>query len=397
MSSSNDTPEIRRQSGDSGESDQDRDQRFASIGRLAATMAHEFNNVLMGIQPFIEVISRGADRAQVEKALKHIALSIHRGKQITAEVLRMAHPAEPRLQSVGAAAWLKSIEMDLRGVLPKSVELRIEIDEGPDPLYVACDINQMNQVLMNLVMNARDAMAGGGTLIVAAARCYSWMSFPLLNLTTPDRFVHLTIADTGCGMDARTLEKIFEPLYTTKRNGTGLGLAVVKQILQRHGGTVSVESTPGRGTRFHLFLPAALPREYEDTPAAPERHASCRTDLRLLIVEDDRNVSTATANSLRQLGFHVDAIHTGGRAAEAVARFHSDAVVLDVGLPDISGAEVFWLLRREFPELPIVFSTAHADESTLASQLAEARVAYLSKPYTTETLLDALSEVTQVH
>jgi CheY-like chemotaxis protein len=380
---------------DSFETDEEQDQRFASLGRLAATMAHEFNNVLMGIQPFVEVLSRrGLDAVDVERALKHITLSIERGKQITAEVLRVAHPIAPTMRSIDVGEWLKSLEMDLCAVLRKDVQLRIEIDDGGEALYGAIDVNQMNQVLLNLVNNAKDAMPNGGTLTITAARCHSWHSFAFATtLTTPDRFVRITVSDTGCGMDTATVEKIFEPLFTTKARGTGLGLAVVKQIVQRHGGFVSVESAIGSGTQFHLFVPAALAPEYEDEALSPERNVRVRTDLRLLIVEDDRNVSTAIASALRHLGLHVDLIHTGGRAVEAVRQFGSEAVILDVGLPDISGPEVFWNIRKEFPQLPVVFSTAHADEASLASPLAEARVAFLAKPYTTDALLAALAQV----
>ena len=374
--------------------DPDRDIRLASLGRLAATMAHEFNNVLMAIQPFVELISRGATPAMTEKALKHIALAIQRGRRITAEVLQMANPAEPSVKSVDVGAWMRSTEFDLRALLPANVALRIEIDDGGEPLYAGMDISQMNQVLQNLVANGKDAMADGGLIVVSTARCYSWSTFVFATLPTPDRFVQLTVADTGGGMDAATLDKIFEPLFTTKRSGTGLGLVVVQQIVQRHGGTVSVESSVGGGTRFHLFLPAALPPQFEDAPQGSGQLAICPHDLRLLIMEDDRNVSTAMANNLRQHGFHVDVIYTGGRALEAVRRFAADALILDVGLPDVSGREVFWTIRREFPQLPVLFSTAHAEEASLAEELAEPAVAYLRKPYSTETLLNALARIT---
>ncbi len=378
------------------ESDEERDLRFSGLGRLAATMAHEFNNVLMGIQPFIDLIAhREVSATQKEKALKHIALSIQRGKQITAEVLRIARPTTPMLRSIGVSPWLRSMEMDLQAMLPKNVSLGVEIEDGPDPLHIECDVNQMNQVLTNLVANARDAMPHGGSIVVRADRCYSWMTLPAC-IDSPDRFVRFIVEDNGYGMNQVTLGRIFEPLFTTKRNGTGLGLAVVRQIVERHGGFVTVDSTPGRGTKFQLFLPSALPPDYDHCGIEPERPRTWNSDLRLLIVEDDRNVSTAMADTLRQLGLHVDVIHTGGRAAEAVRRFRPDIVVLDVGLPDMSGSDVFWILRKDFPRLPIVFSTGHADKMALGSALTQPRVAFLVKPYSTDTLFDAITEVIEV-
>ena len=378
------------------ESEDERDERFSALGRLAATMAHEFNNVLMGIQPFVDLIAhRSASPDQTEKALKHIALSIQRGKQITAEVLRIARPSDPVLRSIGVSPWLRSMEMDLQAMLPKNVSLTVDIEDGPDALCIECDVNQMNQVLTNLVANAKDAMPHGGSITVRAERCCDWMILPPF-IDAPDRFIRFTVEDSGYGIDEAMLNKIFEPLFTTNRNGTGLGLAVVQQIIERHHGFVTVESTPGKGTKFQMFLPGAQAPEYDRFSFEPERMRTWQTDLRLLIVEDDRNVSTAMADSLRQLGLHIDVIHTGGRTVEAVRRFRPDIVVLDVGLPDMFGGDVFWILRKDFPNLPVVFSTGHADRMTLGSALTQPRVAFLTKPYSTDALFDAVTEVIDV-
>lgn len=374
--------------------DSDVDQRLASLGRVAAMMAHEFNNVLMGIQPFVDVIAHGADAQTVEKAVRHMQLSIQRGKHVTAEVLRIARTSEPNLKSIRVREWLLSLDIELRALIPPSVTLHIDVEEGDEPMYASIDVDDMNQVLVNLVANAKDAMPSGGTVRVLATRCYSWSTFSFANPTTPDQYVRISVSDTGRGIDGATLDKIFEPLFTTKTNGTGLGLVVVKQMTERHGGTVVVESSVGMGTSFHLFIPAALAPDFDTLQEEPQR-LEAPPHLRLLLVEDDRQVSTAMANALRAHGIETHVVHTGSRVAEAVRRFSPNAVVLDVGLPDMSGADVFWSVRRDFPRLPVVFSTGHADAESLKRAIAQPAVAFLRKPYTIGTLMDVLVEVVE--
>ena len=352
--------------------------RIDSLGRMAATIAHEFNNVLMGIQPFAEIIRRkgGADEG-LQKAASHIMNSLARGKGITQDILRMSKAAEPQLQSVELIPWLESLASEIRGLAGTRVRVELDVPAW-DPLFVRCDPAQMQQVLTNLAVNARDAMGGNGTLHIAAER-------------VAGNHVRMIIGDTGCGIAAETLPYIFEPLFTTKHSGTGLGLAVAQQIVVRNGGTIAVESAVGEGTRFTIELPAAL---------APEREAEKATESelqhigvkRVLIVEDDPSVGPGLAAILESEGLEVRLVDRGHDAAKAAAAFDPDVVLIDVSLPDMSGAEVYEQIVARWPEMGVIFSTGHADEARLP-QLHSERVGFLRKPYSSETLLSKLHEV----
>lgn len=368
--------------------------RLPDLSRLIMVMAHEFNNVLMGIQPFTDVINRQSKDEMTQRACNHISLGIRRGRQITEEVLGLARSRPATMTTIDAAVWLHEFAIEAQGLVEPHVNLELTVEER-GPLWIAADADQLAQVFSNLVINARDAMPKGGTVRIATSRCYSWSSFHFTQLQGPDRFLHFTVADSGTGIDPTTLQRIFEPLFTTKRHGTGIGLAVVKEIIEHHGGHIFVESRPAVGTMFHIFLPTALPPDLEEPPPAPAELPPSVFALRILLIEDDVPVSTGIAQALRLMGLHVDIIQTGSRAVEAVHRFSPDVVVLDIGLPDISGIEVFRKLRKTAPALPVIFSTGHTDRAEVEPFLSESHVEFLRKPYSTQTLLESLAKVTE--
>lgn len=242
-------------------------ERLSSLGRLAATVAHEFNNVLMGIAPFVEVIRRSPAPQKVATALDHIGGSVKRGQRITEDILRFTQPAEPIRTCVDVDVWLKAIAVETRSLLGPKYDVTVDSDR----VRVEADPNQMHQIFMNLMFNARDAMPGGGAISMVACQERADARFPFGVVENPSRYVHLIVTDTGCGMSEETLRHAFEPLFTTKRNGTGLGLAVTHQVIRRHDGEIFIESTPGAGTAFHLFLPLPAGDEAEMPEGAGER------------------------------------------------------------------------------------------------------------------------------
>lgn len=220
----------------------EQNKRVASLGRLSATVAHEFNNVLMAIQPFAEVIRRvGAEDQKVHSAAAHILRAVERGRRITQDLLRFMRPGEPARTSVDVEEWLTQVSREASAMLSNGIELTSEVMD--DGLSLHGDAVQLTQVLMNLIMNARDALGGEGTITLSARRA-------------GDR-VRITVSDDGPGIPPQLRETIFEPLFTTKRNGTGLGLAIAQQIVDAHEGEISVESEPGQGAAFHLLLPSS--------------------------------------------------------------------------------------------------------------------------------------------
>lgn len=363
-------------------------RRISTLGRVAATIAHEFNNVLMGIQPFAEVIRRRADGDEkVAKAASQILSSVTRGKRVTQEILRFTQPAEPAMQPVNIADWLRQLVPELRAMTGQRVEIALELPD--DDLMVQCDTPQMQQVFTNLVLNARDAMPAGGTVTISARAVRGEQQLPFGNVAAG--MAVLTVEDTGTGMPPEVAQNVFEPLFTTKRSGTGLGLAVAQQVVSRHGGTIHVESRPNVGTRFYIVLPTTA------VLMAPAQDA-VRTPLhltRVLLVEDEPAVAAGIVTLLELEGIDVAVVEHGTDAMTAAATFRPDAVILDLSLSDMPGTEVFERLISRWPDLPVIFSTGHGDEQTLESYLTAPHVGFLRKPYEFDALASMLQKVTE--
>jgi PAS domain S-box-containing protein len=361
-------------------------QRIASLGRVAATIAHEFNNVLMGIQPFAEVIRRTAlNEEKVQKAANQIISSVGRGKRVTQEILRFTQPAEPALQPVVLADWLQQLIPELQGMIGQRIEIQIET--VPGPVIARCDPSQLQQVLTNLVLNARDAMPNGGRISLILSDHRDQRQFPFG--TIPDGMVLLAVRDNGSGMIPEVRQSIFEPLFTTKRSGTGLGLAVAQQVIDRHRGAIHVESAPGQGTTFFILLQAAT----QAAAQAVEKRQRTTTVRRILLVEDEPIVASGIAELLEGERIEVRTVERGGDAPDAAELFRPDVVILDLSLPDMNGLDAYVALKTISPDLPIIFSSGHADQAALEQQIDSSTVAFLRKPYELEALLETLQKV----
>ena len=347
-----------------------RERAAQNVGRVAATIAHDFNNVLMGIAPFVDVLRRASSPQKIETALDHIAKAVNRGRRISEDILRFTDAAEPVRAMVDVAAWLRAVDTEARSMLEPAHRVAIDAE----PLWMDADASQLQQVFLTLLLNARDSMPNGGEIALSARREPKSASFAFGVVDDPSRYVHFTISDQGRGYSAEVLRQAFEPLSAAKRGGMGFGVAVAQQVVLRHGGKIFVESTPGEGTTFHLFIPLASRRE-------------------ILLVDDDPLVSTGIAMLLEAEGYAVTSVATGQAALDSLRTSVPDAVVLDVGLPDMDGRIVFAAIAAMHPTLPVVFSTGHTDHTRLDELLLEPRVACLMKPYAIGTLLEALATV----
>jgi PAS domain S-box-containing protein len=357
--------------------------RVSGLGRVAATIAHEFNNVLMGIQPFAEVIRRRTDDEKILRAATQIATSVTRGKRVTEEILRFTQPAEPSLQSVLLGEWLGNLLPELKSLAGRNVEIAMH---RPDrPTAIRTDPEQLQQVLANLVLNARDAISEDGRIVISVYDEESSGLGPSL-----EGLVLLEISDNGSGMKPEILEHIFDPLFTTKRTGTGLGLAVAQQIIRRQGGSISAESTPGKGTTFHIVLPSAVVPNVHSMQAKEARRTTVK---KVVLVEDESAIAAGLTMLLEAEGIAVRVAELGGEAMSAIEAFHPDVVILDMSLPDMDGAAVFRLIADAWPNLPVLFSSGHGDQSTVERYFSTGHVAFLRKPYDLDGLLEALEKV----
>jgi signal transduction histidine kinase/CheY-like chemotaxis protein/DNA/RNA endonuclease YhcR with UshA esterase domain len=371
----------------------EQDNRVKSLGHLAATVAHEFNNVLMGIQPFAELTRRhNPDDERIQKATAYILQSVERGKRISLEILRYTRPVEPALRPIPAGGWLAEIAEDLRTLLGSSIQFSIE--DRSDQALMMADPAQLSPVFTNLVLNARDAMPNGGALTITVDKPARGASFSFGVVPGAERFIHFAVRDTGAGIPPEFIGRLFEPLFTTKKGGrTGLGLAVVHQIVSQHGGSIFVESEPGQGTTFHLMIPVAVSQRSYDKAG---KKASRSAIERVLLIDDDHVVADGIEALLEAAGIAVRTIGRGELAASAIEQFRPDALVLDIGLPDIDGVELYRQLSRRWPNLPVIFSTGHGDEQKLQELLHRDHVAFLLKPYRAESLLSHLAAISLV-
>jgi PAS domain S-box-containing protein len=227
--------------------------RVESLGRVSASVAHEFNNVLMGIRPFAEVLQRKAAEDQtLDKAVTHVLNAVRRGQRLTDEILRFTNPPEPRMETTDLAGLLRGFGDEARGILS---ERRMEL-ELPEALEIRADADQLSQVLLNLVANARNATPAWGEVTMGAAPAAS-IPFVREHVPAPEQFAVLYVRDNGCGISEEAKERIFEPFFTTrKEGGTGLGLAVAWRIVSQHGGQILIDSDIGKGTAFYVVLPS---------------------------------------------------------------------------------------------------------------------------------------------
>jgi PAS domain S-box-containing protein len=368
--------------------------RLGGLGRLAATVAHEFNNVLMGMQPFAELMQREDVTPQIiSKGAWHIANSIQRGRRIVLDILRFSQPHVPVIDAVDLGAWWESFAPEAEAVLGNLIVVVSTIPKRS--LYATADRSQLGQLIANLVANARDAMLGGGTLTVSANELPANAKFAFGVVPHPDRFVQISVRDTGHGMPPEVMDRIFEPLFTMRPSGgTGLGLAVANQVVTQHGGFLFAESTVGRGSVFHIFLPKAPPPEKDSgsTGVAARKPAATK----LLIIDDEHAISDGISALLGQDGIEVESIATGVEVVRAITRFRPDVVLLDFGLPDLDGSEVYALIRQLDVNLPVIFATGHGDRRILHDGLDDPRTRFLQKPFEAADLMEMMVELEEV-
>ncbi len=348
-------------------------QKMEAVGQLAGGVAHDFNNLLTAIQGYL-ALARGTlprDHAAVE-ALDHVEEAARQATGVANALLTFTRRSTGERRPVKLASVVETGMRLLRRTLPASVRVVTKIED--EDLWVEADGTQIQQVVMNLAINARDAMPQGGTLTVTIGRAPE---------PPPDRagdFALLSVSDTGAGMTDDVLARIFEPFFTTKPRGqgTGLGLPIVHSIVTQHGGAVQVASRPGEGAAFRVFLPRCQP------PAAmgelaPTPELSGRTGGRAVVVEDNQLVRGLMSAMLTALGFRTTQCTDGASARSAAAEGPVDLFVVDVELPDESGVDLLGWLRAGSPELKAV--VVSGDPGSAPAGLEDARTVILQKPF----------------
>jgi two-component system cell cycle sensor histidine kinase/response regulator CckA len=365
-------------------------QKLESIGLLAGGVAHDFNNLLVGILGYADVLaSEAKPGSDAEEAARTIIQAAQRAAELTRQLLAVARLGQHKSERVDVHAMVMEATALLGRTLDKSI--RLETKLGAALHDVRGDPGQLQQVILNLAVNARDAMPEGGTLTLETADVEFDAATVLPGLSTGS-YVTLSVSDTGVGIPEPDQQRIFEPFYTTKAEGkgSGLGLATVFGIAKGHGGTVRVYSELGRGSRFVVYLPllgegASLAEPVD--PGAP------RGTGRVLVVDDEELVRKTAARVLESLGYEPVLVSGGQEALDWLARQPKPpvAVLLDLSMPGMDGRTCFRSMRARVPDLRVIVSSGFSKLGRGDELLAEGAVAFVQKPYRTGELARALA------
>jgi PAS domain S-box-containing protein len=373
-----------------------RAQRMESIGTLAGGIAHDLNNILAPIVMSIDILKTMSENPQAMKILETIEVSAKRGADIVRQVLSFARGLEGERVEVQAKHLLNDIESIIKDTFPKDIRLKFSV---PNEIWtILGDPTQIHQILLNLCVNARDAMPNGGNLTIKAENSVLDEHYAAMNIQAKaGRYVQITVSDSGTGIPPSLLEKIFEPFFTTKaiNKGTGLGLSTVAAIVKSHGGIINVYSEPNKGTTFKVYLPALeISCEARKAQLA---HASLPrgNGETVLLVDDEASIITITSQTLQAFGYDV-LTATDGAEAVAVYAVHNAkiAVVLtDMAMPIMDGAATIRALTKINPAIKIIAASGlNANEDMTKASGAGIRH-FLTKPYTAGTLLKTLRTI----
>jgi PAS domain S-box-containing protein len=377
-------------------------QKIDAIGQLTAGIAHDFNNLLLGMLGYTELAQAEVDaRGQAAEYLRRIESSARRAATLTGQLLAFGRRQALRPEPLELNALVSETVAMLRRVLGERIELLTVLDPSLDP--VQADSGQMQQVLLNLALNARDAMPDGGALTIRTSNAEVGADDLRSLELAPGRYVVLSVEDQGCGMTHEVSERIFDPFFTTKSvgKGTGLGLSSTYGIVKQSGGHIEVVSEPGRGSTFHSYLPALPATELtEEDAVVPEppralSQAPQGAGRRILVVEDEEVVRTLLARTLERLGYAVETAEDPTVALPTLRERGDEfaLVISDMVMPHTTGAEFAREVAEWKPELPFIFMSGYTEDVVAQSGAAGS---FLQKPFTAELLATTVREVLEL-
>ncbi|PMB12633.1 hybrid sensor histidine kinase/response regulator [Fischerella thermalis CCMEE 5282] len=372
-----------------------RAQRLESIGTLASGIAHDLNNILTPILAVSQLLSLKFPNiySEHEHLLEILEDSARRGADLVKQVLSFARGVEGKRMTLQVKHLIREVVKIIKQTFPRSIEVCIDV--APDLWTVYGDSTQLHQVLMNLCVNARDAMPDGGSLTISAENLLIDENYARMNLDAKvGPYTVVTVADTGVGIPREIVERIFEPFFTTKElgKGTGLGLSTVIGIVKSHGGFVNVYSEVGRGTQFKVYLPAAQKIQIESTP---QLEPLAGKEELILVVDDEPAIQEITRASLETHNYKTLVASDGIEAIALYAqnRDKISAVLMDIMLPSLDGLTAIRTLQKINPSVKIVATSGLASSSKLAQASTTNISGFISKPYTVKELLLTLQKV----
>ena len=370
-------------------------QKLESLGTLASGIAHDFNNILGIIMGYASLLSRGEpDQKTIRINVDAVLKASLRGAALVRQLLTFARKSEVQLAPVRFNDIVNEISELLSETIEKTIEIALDLDKKL-PAILA-DATQIHQVILNLCVNARDAMPNGGKLTITTSRQQGDSVRTKFPMAAVQEYVMLTVADTGTGMDKVTRTHIFEPFFSTKEvgKGTGLGLSVVFGIMESHKGFVSVESEPGRGTTFYLYFPMLESMELEQVIARVQKEIPGGTET-ILVVEDEEALRELLRTSLQSAGYTVLTAVDGQEAIDLFDQHGSDIqlVLSDIGLPKLSGYDVYRKMKRTKPNLRFILASGFMDPMLKYKIFKEGVKSFIQKPYSVYEVLQAVRTI----
>jgi PAS domain S-box-containing protein len=374
-------------------------QRLESLGILAGGVAHDFNNLLTGIMGNASLVLETLDPgSQYRAMLQDVITGSERAAQLTGQLLAYAGRDQGKLELLDIAVAARELVPLLTASIPKMVRLSLELEDGV-PL-VQADPAQLQQVMMNLVINAAESLperTPGEVKIGVGRRRLQPEDYrdAVVPIESNDReYVSFSVTDNGSGMDAATQARIFDPFFTTKFHGRGLGLSAVLGIVKGHSGTLTLRTTPAKGSVFTVLLPASQDARRAETPtlALPGRTATGIGTI--LFVDDEPALRTVAQRTLEQHGYGVLLAENGQQALDVLA-IHPEvrAVVLDLAMPVMSGDAAGPMMRSLRPDVPLILSSGYSKWDALERVGQGVVAAFLEKPYRSTVLVAKLEEV----
>jgi PAS domain S-box-containing protein len=364
-------------------------QKMEAIGTLAGGIAHDFNNLLQVILGYSELLLQDkGEKASDYPDLRKILQSAQNGAELVRRLLTFSRKVEPQFAVMNLNRQIMQIDKLLQRTIPKMISINLQLSNDIAEIYA--DATQMEQILMNLAVNARDAMPDGGSLTITTTNITLDDEYcKFYNSAIPGDYVLLTVADTGHGMDKKTIEHMFEPFYTTKElgRGTGLGLAIVYGIVSQHGGHITCYSEMGKGTEFKVYLPA-IPAEIEPSSELSGEMPAFGTET-VLLVDDEEFVRELGERVLSRNGYRV---LTAANGVEGLTRYteHKDSIamiILDLVMPTMGGKDCLQELRKINPQVKVLVASGYSADATVQEVLELGVKGFVSKPFRFKDLL----------
>ncbi len=372
-------------------------EKMQAIGQLAGGVAHDFNNRLVSILGFAQLIGEECQDPQLEDYAERIVKASKRAKHLTSQLLAFARRGDYRFEPVDMHAIIDEVILFLEHSLDKRIT--VERDLGAPAPFVKGDPAQLQNALLNLALNARDAMHEGGTLRFATEKVTLDAAYcrKLPYEVSPGAYLEIRVADTGVGMDEQTRARIFEPFFTTKKHGysAGMGLAAVYGTVKHHAGAIEVESEPGRGATFQILLPLADAGPVK--AEAPAELVRTEEHARILVIDDEQDVLDVAGKAFEKAGYEVVCFREG---AEAVAYFRKQPgavalVLLDMVMPEMDGQRVFEELRAIDPDARVLLSSGYSVEREARGLLEQGALGFVQKPFEVTELSRLVAEALQ--